>query len=100
MKKVYISLPITGCDEAVQRQKAAEIAKQLRDKGYKPLSPFEIYAGEKPTYADYLCCDLRALADCDTVFFCDGWIESRGCRIERNFASEFNKEIIYEIDKL
>lgn len=96
MKKIYISIPITGHDEAEVRQHADLMKGALSRAGYQAISPFDIYPGKNPTYADYICCDLRALADCDAIFLCKGWRFSRGCRIERMFAEEFLKEIMYE----
>lgn len=93
--KVYISLPISG-KEKTAREKADIIRAALSCAGHTPVNPFDIYAGDKPSYADYLCSDLRALADCDAIFLCEGWQFSRGCRIERMFAEEFSKQIMYE----
>ncbi|MDE7081800.1 MAG: DUF4406 domain-containing protein [Muribaculaceae bacterium] len=97
--RIYISIPITGHDEKEVREHADLIKGALSRAGHFPVTPFEIYAGAKPTYADYLCSDLRALADCDAIFLCDGWQFSRGCRIERMFAEEFCKHVMYENQK-
>lgn len=94
--KIYISIPITGHDEAEVRDHADLIKANLSRAGHQPVSPFDIYAGENPTYADYLCADLRKLADCDAIFLCRGWQFSRGCRIERTFAHEFNLQTMTE----
>lgn len=94
--KIYISLPISGRDENEVRQHADLIKASLSRAGHEPVNPFEIYCGSKPTYADYLCADLRALADCDAIFLCNGWQFSRGCRIERTFAEEFGLHVMYE----
>lgn len=93
--KIYISLPITG-REAEARHHADIVKAALSRAGHEVVNPFEIFVGKNPTYADYLCVDLRALAECDAIFLCNGWQSSRGCRIERNFADEFHKQIIYE----
>ena len=94
--KVYISLSISG-----KRHRQAARARRPHEGGsepcgHKPVNPFENYCGDNPTYADYLCYDLRILADCDAIMLCDGWQFSRGCRIERMFAEEFGKHIMYE----
>lgn len=94
--KVYISLPISGKDIDRQREHADRMKAALSRAGHKPVNPFENYCGDNPTYADYLCYDLRILADCDAIMLCDGWQFSRGCRIERMFAEEFGKHIMYE----
>lgn len=92
---IYISLPITG-RESDARERADLMKAALSRAGHKPVSPFDICAGENPVYADYLCADLRALSGCDAIMLCDGWQFSKGCRIERTFAEEFGKQIMYE----
>lgn len=94
--RVYISIPITDKDEQKQREHADLTKAMLSRAGHTPISPFDIYAGKNPKYEDYLCYDLRALADCDAIYLCEGWQFSRGCRIEANFAREFNKQFMYE----
>lgn len=80
--RVYISIPITDKDEQKQREHADLTKAMLSRVGHTPISPFDIYAGKNPKYEDYLCYDLRALADCDAIYLCEGWQFSRGCRIE------------------
>lgn len=94
--KVYISLPISGRDIDEARQQADRAAAQLSRMGHRPVNPFNIYAGKNPTYADHLCSDLRALIDCDAIMLCEGWEESRGCRIEAKVAVEFGLEMLCE----
>lgn len=94
--KIYVSIPITGHDIDDVREHADLIKGLLSRVGHNVVNPFEIYAGKNPTYADYLCSDLRALADCDAIFLCRGWRFSRGCRIERNFAEEFGLQVMTE----
>ena len=94
--KVYISLPITGHDEKRQREKADMVKAALSRAGHKPVSPFDIYAGKNPTYFDYLCYDLRALADSDAIYLCEGWENSRGCLVEAHFAKIYRKTVMLE----
>lgn len=85
-RKIYISLPISGHDESVQRKKASEIAKIIEASGATPVVPFDVDCGKNPTYEDYICNDLRAMLDCDGIFFCRGWEQSCGCGIEHDVA--------------
>lgn len=99
--KIYISLPITG-REAYAREHADLIKAWLSRKGYHPVSPFDLYAGQNPTYADYICYDLRTMIDCDGIIFCQGWEHSCGCGIEHDVAMRLkaygkrNFKIMYE----
>lgn len=101
-KRVYISIPISGLPIGPVREKADLIKASLSRLGFEPVSPFDIYAGAKPTYEDYICCDLRAMLDCDAVYFCHGWRDSCGCNIEHDVALryiKFNKKqfkLMYE----
>lgn len=100
-KKIYISLPITAVEQKA-REKADLLKARLSREGWEVVNPFEIWAGEKPTYADHLCADLRAMMDCDAILFCHGWTASCGCNIERQVAiimktyRKKNFEILYE----
>lgn len=86
--KIYISLPISG-QEHKAREKADRIKTALSKKGYEVISPFDIYPGKDPEYEDYICFDLRALMDCDAVYFCLGWEHSCGCGIEHDVVMRF-----------
>lgn len=87
--KIYISIPISGHPLEEVRERADHIKMALSRGGHEVVSPLDIYAGQNPTYADYICYDLRAMLDCDAVFFCDGWDRSCGCRIEHYVARLF-----------
>ncbi len=101
-QKIYISLPISGLPLNSVREKADLIKARLSRQGYNPVSPFDVYAGKNPTYEDYICCDLRAMLDCDAIIFCHGWQLSNGCNIEHDVALRFKSskrkefKILYE----
>ncbi len=100
--KAYISIPITGHDEAKQRQIAGRIETMLHDMGYDTVNPFNLSDGLKmmlgrtPTYNECLEYDLLALEQCDMIFMCYGWAESYGCRTERQKAKYAGLEIVYQ----
>ena len=89
--KIYISIPISGHDLAAQRAKANAIADNLRKLGHEPVNPFDTPESpqglsDKDKYAYYIGEDLKRLLTCDAVFLCNGWSESRGCRLEAQTA--------------
>lgn len=96
MKKIYISLPISGRPLEEARLNADCIKAVLSRAGHQTVSPFDNYVGKNPTYVDCLIYSLRIIAGCDAIFLCNGWQFSRGCRIERTFAEELGKTIMYE----
>lgn len=92
---IYISLPITG-QEQKAREKADLTKAMLSRAGHKVITPFEVYAGKNPVYKDYICCDLRALLDCDAIYLCEGWQFSQGCQLEAEAARIYKLQIMYE----
>ena len=99
--KIYISLPISG-KEKVARVRAAKVANIIKQAGHTPVNPFDIYAGENPDYFDHLCCDLRAMMDCDMILFYGGMHhKSCGCQIEHNVAAEliFHKKKKFVLER-
>lgn len=101
-EKVYISIPISGLDEAVQREKAHQVETMLTDMGYDVVNPFTLadelraQLEREPTYDEYMEHDLLYVRFCDVIYMCRGWAESNGCRIEWQKAKKMGKEIIYE----
>lgn len=87
--KCYISIPISGQNRKIQMQTAELTAAMLSRQGYEPVNPFLIYAGRNPEYEDHICCDLRAMLDCDAIYFCEGWEQSLGCCIEHAVAQQY-----------
>lgn len=100
MKRIYISIPMAGHDLARQRQKADMVKAKLSRSGWTPVNPFEIYAGDNPSYEDYMAADIRALLECDAIYMCEGWESSVGCSIEHAVAREYSRrrqmKFIYE----
>lgn len=102
MKKVYISLPITGRSLDDVRTQIDEVSKLLRAHGYVPVSPLEIQPDLNAPYSELMGNDIKALLECDAVIFLDGWEKSKGCRLEHQAANIYHKpmfikEFIYEI---
>lgn len=89
--KIYISLPISGKNVMTQTGIALSVAEQIRDLGHEPVNPFETplappERSERQKYAYYMGRDIEKLLLCDAVYFCEGWQESRGCRVESYIA--------------
>ena len=47
----------------------------------------------------YLAKSLENMSLCDVAYFCDGWEEARGCRIEHETAEAYGVDIIYAEDE-
>lgn len=89
--RIYISIPISGLPIEQQKAKANDIADKLRRLGHEPVNPFDTPEAppdmtEKEQYAYYIGEDIKKLLMCDAIFFCEGWYQSKGCRLEANAA--------------
>lgn len=94
MKKIYISLPITGHDIDEVKACCEHAAGTLKGKGFIPVIPFEISPDTDASYSEHMGNDIRALLDCDGIIFLDGWERSKGCRLELAAAIIYGKDII------
>lgn len=102
-ESIYISIPISGLSESVQRAKAGMVSQMLREIGYeKVINPFIISDWLKnslkrePTYDEYLDAEISVLKLCTAIYMCEGWSMSNGCKIERQAAINAGLEVIYE----
>ena len=100
MKKVFISLPITSRPEKTLEERIAEAKKEawlmanvFKKEGYEVVTPFDVTT-DGMSEAQCIGACITALLECDCVFFCLGWKNSRGCRIEHFIATEHNIVII------
>lgn len=93
MKRVYISLPITGRDLTEVRQEAASIAERIKAEGFEPINPFEVSDDDSRSYAEHMGKDITALLECDAIYLADGWRKSKGCTLEYCAARIYNKQI-------
>ena len=106
MEKVMISQPMAGeTDEEIKtaREKAIEY---LRDRGYEVVNTLftdEWYSKDKMEEREvvqiplcFLAKSLENMSLCHAVYFCKGWENARGCRIEHDAAVAYGLDIIYE----
>lgn len=109
MKTIYISLPITGQEETYEARLNAAVAYvEAKYPDYWWISTpkdlaedlEEIYKtlyNDNPQYKDYLLPDLEEIWDCDAIFMCNGWEDSKGCQAEYAFAKAIGIEILYQL---
>lgn len=101
MKKAMISQPMNGLtDEEIIETKQRAI-KYLKDNSYIVVNTyFDKYDDSViqdlniPLY--YLSQSLLRMSGCDVVYFCKGWENAKGCKIEHEVAKAYGLEIIYE----
>ncbi len=106
MKKAMISQPMIGksTEEIIKtREKAIKILSEkgckiintlFTDEWYNGVSFTENGVEQKPLC--FLSISLEKMSLCHAVYFCKGWEDTRGCKIEHDVAKAYGLEIIYE----
>ena len=97
MKKLFISQPMRGkTDEEIlkERNEAIAITKDVMEDDIEVIDSFfqNAPAEAKPLW--FLGKSIELLSSADVVYFCNGWSDARGCRIEHECAKEYGIDII------
>ena len=105
-KKAMLSQPMNGLSEEEIVATRDRAIKFLESKGYEVINTLftdEWYS--KDSMADrgvvqipicFLAKSLENMSLCHTVYFCKGWDQARGCKIEHEVAKQYDVEILYE----
>ena len=106
MKKAMLSQPMAGKTNkeiVATREKAISV---LKEKGYEIVNTLftdEWYSkdaiAERGVVQIPLCFLAKSLENmslCHAAYFCKGWENARGCRIEHEAAVAYGLEIFYE----
>lgn len=98
--RVYISGPITGVQDYMEKFEAAE--KELIEKGFTVVNPAKINYGmpDDMTYEEYMEIDIRLIDLCDAIYMIRGWEMSRGANREYGYALGKDKVIMGHLEKL
>lgn len=106
IKKAMLSQPMGGKTEAEIAATRERAIEALTAKGYEIVNTlftddwYKKEAIEKrgvvqiPLY--FLAKSLENMSLCHVAYFCKGWENARGCRIEHEAAKAYGLEIIYE----
>lgn len=94
--KVYISGPITGTNDYLERFEKAE--QYLRQQGCEVINPAKITEPlpESTTWEEYMKTAIVLLEQCEMVFMLRNWQKSKGAVIEQEHASNLGIHTIYE----
>lgn len=106
MKKAMLSQPMNGkTDEEIIATRERAI-KALEAKGYEIVNTLftdEWYSEESMKERGvvqialcFLAKSLENMSLCHAAYFCKGWENARGCRIEHEAAVAYGLDIIYE----
>lgn len=101
-----LSQPMAGKTDDEIKETREKAFKTLENKGYEIVNTLftdEWYSKEKmaergvvqiPLF--FLAKSLENMSLCHAAYFCKGWENARGCRIEHEAAKAYGLDIIYE----
>ena len=106
MRKAMLSQPMAGKTDQeiiVTRERAVQ---ELMKRGYQVVNTLftdEWYSKEAMEKRGvvqiplcFLAKSLESMSLCHAAYFCKGWEQARGCRIEHEAAVAYGLDIIYE----
>lgn len=106
MKKAMLSQPMAEKSEEEIVRTREKAIHALENKGYEVVNTLftdEWYSpegmAERGVVQRPLCFLAKSLENmslCHAAYFCKGWEQARGCRIEHEAAVAYGLEIIYE----
>lgn len=108
MKKAMLSQPMAGKTEKEIVETRERAIAALKERGYEIVNTLftdEWYSDEAMKERGvvqiplcFLAKSLENMSLCHAAYFCAGWENARGCRIEHEAAKAYGLEIIYEED--
>lgn len=106
MEKAMLSQPMAGKTEQDIVNTRERAMKLLREAGYEVVNTLftdEWYSKESMEARGvvqiplcFLAKSLENMSLCHAAYFCKGWENARGCRIEHEAAKAYGLKIIYE----
>lgn len=106
MQKVMLSQPMAGKTEEENIQTREKAIQVLKNQGFEIVNTLftdEWYSKEAMTERGvvqiplcFLAKSLENMSLCHAAYFCKGWENARGCRIEHEAAKAYGLKIIYE----
>lgn len=95
MVRTYIAGPMTGIDHFNKPAFDAKAA-ELRANGIDVFNPAENGLPSTALWAEHMRVDIRELTQCTHIYMLEGWLGSRGARLEHHIAHELGLVILYE----
>lgn len=106
MKKAMLSQPMASKTEQEIVETRNRAIKALESRGYTVVNTLftdEWYSEEAMAKRGvvqiplcFLAKSLENMSLCHAAYFCKGWEQARGCRLEHEAAKAYGLEILYE----
>lgn len=106
MMKAMISQPMNGLTDKQIQKTRDEAILELKRLGYEVVDSYfndEFAQANITNMSDvvhipvcFLAKSIEMMSKCDVVYFCNGWENARGCKIEHEIATQYRINIMYE----
>lgn len=106
MRKAMLSQPMAGKTQEEITATREKAVAALKARGFEVINTLftdEWYSKEKMEERGvvqiplcFLAKSLENMSLCHTAYFCKGWEQARGCKIEHDAAAAYGLDIIYE----
>lgn len=96
--RVYISGPITGIDDYMERFSNAEA--DLKCAGFSVVNPARVLSqmpADTTSYEEYMDMSMMMLSMCSHIYLLEGWEKSMGSNREYGYALASDMTIMREI---
>ena len=106
IKKAMLSQPMAGKTQEQIVETREQAIKVLEEKGYVVINTLFTdawYHKDKMTERGvvqiplcFMAKGIENMSLCHAVYFCKGWENARGCKIEHEVAKAYGLDILYE----
>lgn len=111
--KVFISMPMDGKSKSeideVFKKESEKVRAFIAEKGYEGKKDYDIEifngyveleenANVRNSALNYFGASLQKLAEADVLWMSNGWLNARGCRMERICAVGYDTDILNDTE--
>lgn len=95
-ERVYISGPISGTDDYLER--FARVEERIKARDWVAVNPAKVNASlpKDTSYACYIDTSLAMLRHCTMIWMMKGWKDSKGALLEYAYARALDIAVIDE----
>ncbi|MBR6914203.1 MAG: DUF4406 domain-containing protein [Treponema sp.] len=94
--KIYIAVKVTGLEKPDIFKKFYDSGNLLKKAEHLVMSPAVLALNEGFEHSDYMHICYAMIDVCDAVYMQKDWQQSKGARMERQYAKDWKKQIFYE----